>query len=202
MCYNVDEYAWEVQHLMKRLMALCLALWMCAGAALAEEQLEYVEPAGDGSEFTYDAESLITSAMEMYAWFVMWPLDVDESMPNADGTLYRLLDERFCQKAEMDALLGAYFSPEIQAELWAWGAYTDIDGVLYAPLDAPWRMMDGRIENVTYELTEETADTRLYTVRVTYTDDADETTWEEETFSYVQILTEGVWQFTEFPFFW
>lgn len=182
---------------------ICVLLVFCLFVpALAEEELEYVEPEGDGLELTDTPESLIGAAMEIYSWFVMCPLDVDTSMPDESGALYRLLDERFCYKGDMDDLLAAYFCEDIAEELWTYGFYTVIDGVLYAPADGEFRGADERIENVSYEMTEDSETRRAYLVTVTYTDDGDGTTPEEETLEYVQDYIDERWQFTEFPFFW
>ena len=93
---------------MKTIASLCLAALLLFSAAWAEEEMEYyVEPAGDGSGFEESPEERIMSAMEIYSWFVMWPLDVDESAPGGDGSLYALLDDRFASRESMDALLNA-----------------------------------------------------------------------------------------------
>ena len=188
---------------MKKALALLVALLLLSAPALAEEaDGDFVEAAGDGSAFTDTPESLIVSAMEIYSWFAMCPLDVDENLPGADGALYRVLDERFCSYDEMNALLATYFCDEIREALWNFSAYTVIDGFLYRKPDAPWRSMDERIEAVTYELTAESENQRTYSVTVDYADDGDDDSPETETLTYVQDLIDETWQFTEFPFFW
>ena len=188
------------KRIMKKWAAWTLmAALILTGAAWAEE--EFTEVAGDGSGFSDTPESLISSAMEVYSWFVMWPLDVDVNMPGGDG-LYAVLDERFFLKEDMDQLLSSYFSPDIQQSLWDWGTYTVIDGGLYAPIDGDWRWIDERIREVSYTLVSDTGDRREYAVTVYYTDDGDETTPEEEPLTFVEERKNGRWQFTQFPFFW
>lgn len=185
----------------KKFLALWLAVLMFVSApALAEEG--FVEPAGDGSDFSDTPEGLITSAMEVYSWFVMWPLDVDENLPGGDGDVYAVLDERLFLKEDMDNLLSSYFSPEICQALWDWELYTVIDGGLYAPLEGDWRWIDERIREVSYRLAEETDNRREYEVVVYYEDDGDDMTPEEERLAFVQEKTPEGWQFTQFPFFW
>ena len=185
----------------KKLMVFVLAVLVFVSAsALAEEG--FVEPAGDGSDFADTPESLITSAMEVYSWFVMWPLDVDENLPGGDGDVYAVLDDRFFLKEDMDSLLSFYFSPEICEALWDWELYTVIDGGLYAPLEGDWRWIDDRIQEVSYRLAGETDRRREYEVVVYYEDDGDDMTPEVEDLTFVQEKTPEGWQFTQFPFFW
>ncbi len=169
---------------MKKLTVLLLVLLLAAPSAQADDA----------------AREDILSAMEVYAWFVMCPLDVDQNVPSPEGDTYLLLDETLSQVSLMQDRLDAYFSPDIVQALWAWGTYQNVNGWLYgtAPQDSPLaRPVDPDVADAEFELAEETKNRRVYAVTV-YRLSSDE----PETLHFVSELLNGRWVFTEFPFFW
>ena len=142
-------------------------------------------------------EDTLLAAMEVYSWFVLYPLDVNYDKPNAAGDRYQVLDERFNTMSLLRDFVSEYFSEEIVDELFAMGVYTEENGYLYATDEG--RQIDEHIGETEFEVTEETEDKVVYTVTVNY--------WgseppEEEVFTYVRQLVDGQWKFTEFPFYW
>lgn len=142
-------------------------------------------------------EDTLLAAMEVYSWFVLYPLDVDYDKPNAAGDRYQVLDERFNTMALLRDFVGEYFSDELVEELFAMGVYTQENGYLYTTDEG--RQIDEHIGETEFEVTEETEDRVVYTVTVNYWGGD---TPEEEVFTYVRQLIDGQWKFTEFPFYW
>lgn len=140
-------------------------------------------------------------AMEVYSWFAMEPLDVDESRPDTSGTMWRVLDERFDTKAKMMDMLSSYFSGEIVDSLWGSevNPYTEIDGYLFT--DGEGRSMDERIGEYSIDVARSTDEKVELNVTVYYTD-AGEDGQTQESFHYTRELQGGQWKYTEFPFFW
>lgn len=228
---------------MGKLLALLLALMLCALPALAEvdaqipdeidetEALETDDDAIDewlyeedeeddeqvnGDEFAdigmddlSDEESAaqdteqadLMGAMEIYSWFALEPLDVDESMPDPTGTMWRVLDERFNTMESMLDILHFYFSVELVDELWnsSTNPYKEINGFLYT--NGEGREIDERVGETEVTVTSQTDDKITLSVQVHYTS-ADEYGTEDETFTYERELIENQWKYTLFPFFW
>ncbi len=177
---------------MKKLIVLFLILLLAAPVALAEDA------APEDAEDT--AREDVLSAMEVYAWFVMSPLDVDENVPSPDGETYLVLDETLSQVSLMQERLDEYFSADISEALWAWGTYQDVNGWLYGvmPQDSPIaRPIDPDVADAEFWLSEESETRRVYAATV-YRLSQDE----PETLRFVREFIDGRWQFTEFPFFW
>lgn len=158
----------------------------------------------DGSDsvddfFDSDEDDLMGS-MEVYSWFAMEPLDVDESLPDSSGKMHRVLDERFNTKEAMMNLLHFYFSDEIVNELWnsKTNPYTEIDGFLYTAGEG--RSIDERIGETEFAVVSKTDNKIEIDVLVHYIEPDDGKT--EDTFHYVRELINGEWKYTQFPFFW
>ena len=149
----------------------------------------------------FSPQDEILSAMAVYSWFTIAPLDVNGDVPSPDGSRYRVLDDALVSAEAMQETLAAHFSDDIIKELWAWGAYETVDGLLYGyyPGESPYeRPVDPNISEVEYALALHTDDARIYTVTV-YALTADEPLL----FEFIQEKTDdGRWVFTQFPFFW
>ena len=172
----------------KRLIPLLLALLLLAVPAQA-----------DGS----DARDDILAAMEVYSWFVISPLDVDEELLSPDGSMCLVLDDSLHHTQIVQRYLDYYFCSEISQSLWAWGNYADIDGLLYGyPYEQCGfaRPIDPNISEVDYELTSETDEEKIYTVTVHYLSSGDSD--RSEALTFVRENIDGQWVFTQFPFFW
>ena len=142
-------------------------------------------------------EDTLMSAMEVYSWFVLYPLDVDYDKPNAAGDRYQVLDERFNTMDALRDMVSQYFSDDIVEDLFSMGVYTEEDGYLYTTDEG--RQMDVHIGETEFELTEETGEEKVYTVTVNYWGEEDNPV---EVLTYVQQLIDGQWKFTQFPFYW
>ena len=142
-------------------------------------------------------EDTLLSAMEVYSWFVMQPLDVDLDKPDISGTRYQVLDERFNTMSALREFVSSYFSDALVEELFAMGVYVEENGYIYTTTDG--RNIDETLGETEFEVTEENTEQVIYTVVVHYW--GDETDYEEE-FRYVRELVDGEWKFTEFPFYW
>lgn len=171
------------------LLALVLLLSLSA-PALAESD-----------ETDISAQDEILSAMTVYSWFTIAPLDVNGDVPAPDGGKYRVLDDELVSAETMQATMAAHFSDDLIDELWAWGSYETVDGQLYGyyPGESPYeRPIDPDISEVEYALTLHTDEARIYTVTV-YSLSSDEPLL----FEFIQEKTnDGRWVFTQFPFFW
>ncbi len=142
---------------------------------------------------------VILSAMEMYSWFTISPLDVDHELSGGDGSVFRVADEMLCNYETMIRLLDFTFSSELVEEMFAYGLYTVIDGSLYGT--AGGRAVDPLISEVTYEETYRSADKIVYTVTVNYFGEG-ENAMEPHVLEFVREPVNGLWVFTHFPFFW
>ena len=171
------------------LLALVLLLSLSA-PALAESD-----------ETDISAQDEILSAMTVYSWFTIAPLDVNGDVPAPDGGKYRVLDDEIVSAETMQATMAAHFSDDLIDELWAWGSYETVDGQLYGyyPGESPYeRPIDPDISEVEYALALHTDEARIYTVTV-YSLSSDEPLL----FEFIQEKTEdNRWVFTQFPFFW
>ena len=171
------------------LLALVLLLSLSA-PALAESD-----------ETDISAQDEILSAMTVYSWFTIAPLDVNGDVPAPDGGKYRVLDDELVSAETMQATMAAHFSDDLIDELWAWGSYETVDGQLYGyyPGESPYeRPIDPDISEVEYALALHTDEARIYTVTV-YSLSSDEPLL----FEFIQEKTEdNRWVFTLFPFFW
>lgn len=177
----------------RRAISLLLALVLLLslnGSALAES-----------AETDISAQDEILSAMTVYSWFTIAPLDVNGDVPAPDGGKYRVLDDELVSAETMQATMAAHFSDDLIDELWAWGSYETVDGQLYGyyPGESPYeRPIDPDISEVEYALTLHTDGARIYTVTV-YSLSSDEPLL----FEFIQEKTEdNRWVFTQFPFFW
>lgn len=212
------------------LLALILALSLCAPALAEPEVTPDTDTIDDVEEWLFDedmqwdvedeeydasifdevenddtemldmedtVEDTLLSAMEVYSWFVLYPLDVDYDKPNAAGDRYQVLDERFNTMDQLRGLVSEYFSDELVDELFSMGIYTEENGYLYATDEG--RQIDEHIGETEFEVTEESPERIVYTVTVNYWGGD---TPEEEVFTYVRQLIDGQWKFTIFPFFW
>lgn len=152
-------------------------------------------------ETDISAQDEILSAMTVYSWFTIAPLDVNGDVPAPDGGKYRVLDDELVSAETMQATMAAHFSDDLIDELWAWGSYETVDGQLYGyyPGESPYeRPIDPDISEVEYALTLHTDEARIYTVTV-YSLSSDEPLL----FEFIQEKAEdGRWVFTQFPFFW
>ena len=216
---------------MKSRMALFLALILCLAfgmPAMAEvddaqesewlyEEDEYGEgelddaaliaslnESDDGAPITQVNESEqddLIAAMEVYSWFALQPLDYDEDAANKDGTMWRVLDERFNTPELMRNMLSAYFSEEIAEELWKSpvNPYVEIDGFLYT--DGEGREIDPNIGETSIEVTENTELHILLTATVEYIEPQPDGA-QVEAFEYERKLIDGEWKYIQFPFFW
>ena len=144
-------------------------------------------------------EDIILSAMEIYSWFTISPLDVDWELPGGDGSVWRVADEVLCDYDTMMRLLDFSFSQEVVAEMLAFETYTVIDGCLYGT--AAGRPVDPLISEVIYEETERSEERIVYTVTVNYLGEG-ETAIEPHVLEFVREPVNGLWVFTQFPFFW
>ena len=171
------------------LLALVLLLSLSA-PALAESD-----------ETDISAQDEILSAMTVYSWFTIAPMDVNGDVPAPDGGKYRVLDDELVSAETMQATMAAHFSDDLIDELWAWGSYETVDGQLYGyyPGESPYeRPIDPDISEVEYALALHTDEARIYTVTV-YSLSSDEPLL----FEFIQEKTEdNRWVFTQFPFFW
>lgn len=164
--------------------------------------LSLSDPAlAESDETDISAQDEILSAMTVYSWFTIAPLDVNGDVPAPDGGKYRVLDDELVSAETMQATMAAHFSDDLIDELWAWGSYETVDGQLYGyyPGESPYeRPIDPDISEVEYALTLHTDEARIYTVTV-YSLSSDEPLL----FEFIQEKTEdNRWVFTQFPFFW
>ena len=177
---------------MKKLLSLLICLALLLSPALAENDIEDLPDA--------EARAVILEAMEVYAWFVLYPLDVNTEAPGTGDGLYPVFDDTLAHPQDMQAKLDEYFSDEISRSLWSWNTYQVVNGWLYGlpPASSPLtRPIDPNISDVTYTLSEETVNKRVYTATVYYL-----TTEAPVKYQFVRVLQDGRWIFTEFPFFW
>lgn len=144
-----------------------------------------------------EVEDILMGAMEVYSWFVLYPLDVDYDKPNAAGDKYQVLDDRFNTMEKLRGFVQMYFSDEITEALFDMGVYAEENGYLYAGDEG--RQIDENIGETEFEVVEETPTRVEYRVTVNYWGGE---TPEKEVFTYVQEELDGEWKFTEFPFYW
>ncbi len=179
--------------------AWMLALLLMCTPALAAE----VDSAGEERAFPgvygETPEEIILSAMEIYSWFTICPLDVDPELPGGDGTVYRVADEILCSYDIMLRLLDFTFGAEVVEEMLANGVYTVIDGMMYG--NAGGRPIDPNICEVSYEETYADEEKVVYTVVVSY-HEIDGVSAEPDVLEFVRENVDGQWLFTQFPFFW
>lgn len=181
-----------------RLIARILLMLLVCVPVVAEETADEGERAFIGV-YEETPEQVIVSAMEIYSWFTICPLDVDPELAGGDGTVFRVADEVLCDYSIMMRLLDFSFSPELVEEMFAYETYTVIDGLLYGR--GGGRAIDPLISEVTYEETERTEDRIVYTVTVHYLGSG-ENVMEPDVLEFVREPIKGQWVFTQFPFFW
>jgi len=191
--------------MIRKITAGMLALMMLCAGAFAEvvpqnpaltggmnvlTEAEFVEPT---------AEELVVGAMEIYSWFTISPLDVDVELSDESGTLWRVADETLCDWEYVQTLLYQNFSAEVVADMLSYEIYTVIDGMLYTVPGG--RGMDLNIDWVEYKDTFCTEEINVIEVTVHYLGEA-ELGVEADVFEFVREKIDGVWVFTQFPFFW
>ncbi|MBR0465007.1 MAG: hypothetical protein IJJ23_11620 [Clostridia bacterium] len=187
---------------MKYALSILLILCMltCGCAAIGEDAAPEGETAAAEAPATHAVvPDDILNAMNVYAYFVMSPLPVDESVPSPDGEMFLVSDENLSYAANMQKLLDSYFSTEISQSLWAWNAYQNVDGRLYGyrSEESPfYRPVEPTIEQITYTIVQDTEKERRYTATIL------DTSGKTTTYDYVSSLVDGRWIFVEFPFIW
>lgn len=146
-----------------------------------------------------DPQNVWLAAMEVYSWFTIQPLDVDPEAPNADGTKWKVLDERFPTMEALEDIAHFYFCDVIVDELLSYELYEEIDGVLYATDEG--RAVDDTMTDADVMISERTDTKHVLEVTVQYAEpDADGQ--ESETFTFIREMVDGDWQYTAFPFYW
>jgi len=144
-------------------------------------------------------EEIIVSAMEIYSWFTISPLDVDYELAGDDGSVYRVADEVLCREDALMGMVALTFAPVVIEDMLSYQVYTVIDGMLYTVPGG--RGMDENIEWVEYQESYADEQKIIYTVTVHYFGEKD---WDigPDVFEFVREYQDGLWLFTEFPFFW
>lgn len=176
-------------------VAWMLAIMMLCVPAFAENADERSFPGVSGET----PEEIIISAMEIYSWFTICPLDVDPELVGGDGSVCRVADEMLCSYDTIMRLLDFSFSPDIVEAIFSYETYTVIDGMLYGT--AGGRAIDPLISEVSYEETYRGEDRIVYTVTVNYLGEG-ENAIEPDVLEFVREPINGQWVFTQFPFFW
>lgn len=178
--------------MLKRWTACLVMCLMMFSGAQAEEA--YTEEA-----FIETPENIIVSAMEVFSWFTISPLDVDVELACGIEGRYRVADEALCRQDVLMSLLGEYFSPEIIEGMLAYEVYTVVDGFMYG--DGVGRSIDPNISEVEYEETFSDEARVVYTVTVHYLGEG-ENGIVPDVFEFIREKQEDRWVFTQFPFFW
>lgn len=176
----------------KRIVCFALMLLLYVFPALSEDDTAFISD-------QESADELILSAMEIYSWFTISPLDVDPELTSEDGSMARVADESLCIASTMQRLLDFTFSQEIIQELMAYETYTVIDGILYG--SGGGRGIDPNISEVEYAQTFTDEGRVEYTVTVHYLGEG-ENGVAPENLLFVREEIDGLWLFTRFPFFW
>lgn len=166
--------------------------WLLLALVLAEGVL-----AEENSEDT--PAQVIISAMEVYSWFTISPLDVDPELPIGEGNVFRVADETLCRYETVMKILEANFSREIIEEMLAYDIYQVVDGVLYG--DGMGRGIDPNISEVEYETVSADDQKVVYRVTVHYVGEG-EADVTPDAFEFVRERSGEQWVFTQFPFFW
>ncbi len=204
------------------ILALMLALSPVASyAALAEQATAspdsdwlYAEDAGDKENWTEatdedaedaieetetdEDETLFENALQVYGWFESQPLDVDSEKPSPDGKKFQVLDDRLNTMRALEAEVHTYFSDSIAKKLLGSGVYEDIDGYLYT--DAQDRAIDETIGETELTVEKRTEKKITYTLAVNHVD-ADGNVTSTDNLKYVLEMIDGIWKFTEFPYY-
>ncbi len=187
----------------KLIVALALILALAPAALSLAEQAEptsewlYAEDAGSTEGWTEatdedaedsieedetnEDETLFQSALQVYGWF--------ESQP---------LDDRLNTMRALDAEVRAHFSDAIANKLLGTGVYEEIDGYLYTT--AQDRAIDATIGETELTVDERTDDKITYTLAVNRVDSEGNVTSADE-LKYVLEKIDGVWRFTQFPYY-
>ncbi len=204
----------------KLIVALALILALAPAALSLAEQAEptsewlYAEDAGSTEGWTEatdedaedsieedetnEDETLFQSALQVYGWFESQPLDVDPEKPSPDGKKYQVLDDRLNTMRALDAEVRAHFSDAIANKLLGTGVYEEIDGYLYTT--AQDRAIDATIGETELTVDERTDDKITYTLAVNRVDSEGNVTSADE-LKYVLEKIDGVWRFTQFPYY-
>ena len=138
------------------LLALVLLLSLSA-PALAESD-----------ETDISAQDEILSAMTVYSWFTIAPLDVNGDVPAPDGGKYRVLDDELVSAETMQATMAAHFRTTSSmncgrgAHMRRWTV-----SCTATPGESPYeRPINPDISEVEYALALRTDEARIYTVTV------------------------------------
>jgi len=186
--------------LLKRMTALLLiAVFLCPSVSAEGLDVEAEEGTGVYGAFGETPEEIILSAMEIFSWFTIWPLDVDPELCAEDGSVWRVADETLCNNETMMGLLNDTFSEEIVDEMLAYEVYTVINGMLYGTSGG--RPIDPNISWVEYEETYSDEFEIIYTATVHYYGEG-ENGVEPDVFEFIRQQIDEKWVFTQFPFFW
>ncbi len=178
----------------RTLFALLLSLaLLLAPCALAEP--DFTIPSGPQDT----PEEAVTSALEVYSWFAMRPLDTDPYLPDSDGSRFRVYDDRLNTREGLMSAVREVFSEEICQELMESGVYYEEDGYLYAGDEG--RDPDPTIAYVEYVATPEGEDKIWYTAAVFYSEEEGVITSIDE-YTSLREKIDGRWVFTDFWFFW
>ena len=183
----------------RRVAACVLAVMLLGIGALAEDMGVMT----DAESGVYGAvgetpEQIIISAMEIFSWFTISPLDVDPEL-SGGGDTWRVADETLCDHETMMRLLYDTFSEEIVTEMLAYEVYEVIDGSLYT--SAGGRAIDENIAWAEYEESYSDEDMIVYTVTVHYFGE-ELYGIEPDVFEFIRERAEEKWLFSQFPFFW
>lgn len=173
----------------RKWMAVLTAFLMLTGCA-AGAQMQ--------TDRTQTPDEIITSAMEIYSWFTISPLDVDVELPGGEG-FYRVADETLCRYDTLMGMLQEHFSPEIIDGILAYKVYTFIDGIAYG--DGQGRGIDPNISDVEYEEISSDEQKTVYRATVHYLGEG-ENGIVPDVFEFVRERIGDKWVFTQFTFFW
>ena len=98
----------------------------------------------------------------------------------------------------LEAEVKTYFSDAIAGKLLDSGVYEEIDGYLYT--NAQDRAIDTDAGETELSVASRTDDKIVYTLTVNHVDENGEVTSTEE-LTYDLELIDGVWKFTQFPYY-
>ena len=179
---------------MKKILCALTAMLMMTFGAHADTIADF------SAENLETPEDICTAAMEVYSWFAMSPLAVDETQSDSTGLRCKVLDERLDTKEELSAVVEEYFCPDIAEMLMGSGVYAEENGFLHTSPEGA-RSIDPSIVSTEYYLFDETETSRTYHAAVFYADETGEIGSLEE-YTMLMEKIDGKWVFTSFWFFW
>ena len=151
---------------------------------------------------TQTPDEIFAVANELYGYFDLCALDgiaeytLDVEIDGFTHVYNMVADERFDTKPELLNALSCYFSSEIINSLMDSSQYREgADGKLYSAGGA--RGSDIYYIDTTYELTQVTADSAVFTAYSTYSDEITDDVHTEE-YVYNAVKQDGRWVFTNF----